>query len=134
MSEPVELAHSTVGTQAVGLTDAITDDAVMMINVFEVPAAESDQFLYRWKDNVGQMAQQPGFVRARMYRSLADDARFRFINVVHWNSGAALAEARTNPEWRAAVQRMMDDGLHVKANPMVYETALDVAPGDRPQR
>ena len=134
MSDSVELTRTTVGTREVGLTDAITDSTVMMINVFEVPVPESDQFLYRWKDNVGMMAQQPGFVRAKMYKALADDARFRFINVVHWASGEALAAARQNPEWRAAVQRMMDDGLTVKANPMVYETALDVAPGDRPRR
>lgn len=136
MSETVRLTRTTVGEraeEAVGLTDAIVTDAVTMINAFTVPAGEAELFLTRWKDNVTVMAAQPGFVQAKMYRALDENADLGFVNVVHWDSGEALAKARTNPAWRAAVQRMMDDdGLHITARPMVYGTALVVGPGDRP--
>ncbi|GAB3440667.1 antibiotic biosynthesis monooxygenase family protein [Actinophytocola sediminis] len=136
MNDTVKLARSTVGRdpgEAVGLTDAIGTDTVTMINVFEVPVAQAARFLERWRDNATVMSRQPGFVGAEMYRALADDARFRFINVARWASGTALADARKNPEWRASVQRMMDDEyLDARANPMVYELALDVIPEVRP--
>jgi hypothetical protein len=39
-------------------------------------------------------------------------------------------EATANPEFRASVQRMLDDPeLHVRARPGVYEVAAEVHPG-----
>jgi hypothetical protein len=77
------------------------------------------------------MAGQPGFVRARMHRSLVDYADLRFINVADWDSGNALAQAQANPEWLATVQRMLDDPhLLITARPAVYQVAVDVRPGD----
>ncbi len=136
MTEAVPLTHTSVGERAadaVALTDAIVDDPVTMINAFTVPAGERALFLTRWKDNAAAMARQPGFIQARMYEALEDEALLGFVNIVRWGSGAALAEARKQPEWRAAVQRMMDDDdLHITARPMVYRTALVVDPGGEP--
>lgn len=105
---------------------------VTLINAFTVPPEESDRFLHRWKDNARIMAGQPGLVRARMYRSMIDDAELRFINVAEWDSGKALAEATANPEFRASVQRVLDDpDLHITPRPVVYQVAVDVHPGDQ---
>jgi hypothetical protein len=77
------------------------------------------------------MAKQPGFVRARMYRSLISDSELRFINVAKWASDKALAQARKNAEWCVAVQRMLDDPeLHITLRPSVYELAVGVHPSD----
>ncbi|XVS67641.1 antibiotic biosynthesis monooxygenase family protein [Actinosynnema sp. CA-299493] len=131
MNEQPNLIHSTVG--AVVLTDAVVDTGVTMINIFEVPVAESDRFKRRWQDNAEVMSRQPGFQGAQMFEALADEARFRFVNVVKWATGTDLANARKQPEWRASVQRLMDDEqLHVRANPMVYRTALEVALDEQP--
>jgi heme-degrading monooxygenase HmoA len=106
-------------------------EPVTLINAFTVPPDESERFLDRWKGNARIMAGQPGFVRARMYRSLAGDAELRFVNVAEWASGKALDQARANPEFRASVQRLLDDpDLHVVPRPAVYEVAVDVRPGD----
>lgn len=65
-----------------------------------------------------------------MYRSLVEDVELRFVNVAEWASGKALDEARTNPEFRASVQRLLEDpGLHVTPRPAVYQIAI-VHPGD----
>lgn len=115
----------------VRLAPAHTDSAVTLINAFTVPVEESEHFLERWTDNARIMAQQPGFIRAVMYRSLDDQAELRFVNVAEWESGTALDAARTNPEWRASVQRVLDDPeLHITARPVIYRTDLDVRPGD----
>jgi heme-degrading monooxygenase HmoA len=130
MNEQPNLIRSTVG--AVVLTDAVVDTEVTMINVFEVPVEEADRFKRRWRDNAEVMSGQPGFQGAQMFEALADDARFRFVNIVKWATGTDLANARKHPEWRASVQRLMDDEqLHVRANPMVYRSVLEVAPDEQ---
>jgi quinol monooxygenase YgiN len=83
--------------QPVTLTDALVDEPVTLINAFTVPPEESERFLHRWTDNARIMAGQPGFIRARMHRSLVDDVELRFINVAEWDSGKALDAARANP-------------------------------------
>lgn len=107
-------------------------EPVTLINAFTVPLDESERFLQRWKDSARVMAGQPGFVRARMHQSLTNDAEPRFVNVAEWDSGNALARAQANPEWRASVQRTLDDpNLHIASRPAVYQVAVDVRPGDR---
>jgi heme-degrading monooxygenase HmoA len=119
-------------SQPVTMTDVPTSEPVTMINAFTVPLVESERFLQRWRDNARIMAGQPGFVRARMYRSLVDDAELRFINVAEWSSGETLAKARANPEFLASVQRLMDDPeLHVRPRPAIYQVVVEVRPGDR---
>jgi heme-degrading monooxygenase HmoA len=118
-------------SHTVTLTDALVSEPVTLINAFTVPPEESDRFLRRWTDNARIMASQPGFIRARMYRSLVDDVELRFINVGEWDSGKALDAARANPDWRASMQRVLDDpDLHITPRPVVYQVALDVHPGD----
>jgi heme-degrading monooxygenase HmoA len=120
------MAESRVPTFVVSATGAVT-----LSNAFSVPAEESDRFLERWKDTARVMSGQPGFVRARMHRSLHNDGEFRFVNVAEWASGDALARAQTNPEWRASVQRMLDaPDLHVTPRPAVYQVVVDLHPGD----
>jgi heme-degrading monooxygenase HmoA len=116
-------------SQQVPIIDAIVNEPVSMINAFTVPPAESDRFLQRWRVNARAMAKQQGFIRARMYRSLINESELRFINVAEWASGKDLAQARKNPEWRAAVERMLDDpDLHITPRPSVYELAVEVRP------
>jgi heme-degrading monooxygenase HmoA len=82
------------------LPSAYVDEPVTLINAFTVPPEESERFLHRWKDNARIMAGQPGFIRARMYRSLVDDVELRFINVAEWGSGKALDAARADNSTR----------------------------------
>ncbi|MGW4382451.1 antibiotic biosynthesis monooxygenase family protein [Kitasatospora sp. NPDC004531] len=134
MSNDVPLTHSLIGDrpeETVVLTDAMVKEPIYMINCFSVPAGQGDLFLERWKDNVQAMAKQPGFIRSRMFRSLDPNAMVSFINFAWWGSGEALHEARKNPEWRAAVQRMLDDEkLQVTPRPMVYVPAMVVEAGE----
>jgi heme-degrading monooxygenase HmoA len=114
-----------------GPLSAAADEPVTLINAFTVPPDESDRFLRRWKDNARIMASQPGFIRARMYRSLIEDTELRFINTAEWSSGEALEKARANPEFLTSVRRLMEDPeLHVTPRPAIYQVAVEVRPGD----
>lgn len=118
-------------SQPVRMVPADTAEPVTLINAFSVPVEESDRFLQRWTDNARVMAQQPGLIRARMFRSIVDDVELRFVNVAEWDSGHALDRARESVEWRASMRRIIDDPeLHVTPRPGVYTEAIDVRPGD----
>ncbi|WP_280336117.1 antibiotic biosynthesis monooxygenase family protein [Nocardia wallacei] len=102
-----------------------------LINAFSLPMSQKDRFLDRWKDNARWMASAPGFIQARMLQAVSDNAELTFVNVAEWRSGAALDAARTNSQWQQSIRRLIDDPeLDVTARPMVYRTAIDVAPGD----
>lgn len=119
-------------SQRVTWTGLPVREPVTVINAFTVPL-ESKRFLERWKDNVQAMAGQPGFVRARIYRSLAGDAVLRLVNTAERGSGNAPAQVRGNPGWRASMQRMLDDpDLYITPRAGVYQVAIDIHPGDTP--
>ncbi|HEX6484860.1 MAG TPA: antibiotic biosynthesis monooxygenase family protein [Ktedonobacteraceae bacterium] len=68
---------------------------VTLINPFEVPAGEEEQFLKAWREVSEYMRQAPGFLSTRLHKSLDPQAKFRFINVAQWES----------PEhWQAAMR------------------------------
>ena len=109
------------------------NEPVTLINAFSVAAEESERFLRRWKENARIIARRPGLIGARMYRSLADDAEPRFVNVAEWESREALDSAMANLEWRASVRRMLDDSdLHVTARPVLYQVTITLRPGEAP--
>jgi hypothetical protein len=69
-------------------------------------------------------------IRARMYRSLINDTKLRFINISEWDSGKALAEARANSERRASMHQCSTRNC-ITLGPGIYQPAIDVHPGDR---
>jgi heme-degrading monooxygenase HmoA len=113
------------------LPHTVTSEPVTLINAFTVPPEESERFLHRWTDSARIMAAQPGFIRARMYRSLVDDVELRFVNVAEWDSGTALDAAHANQQWRDSIQHVRDDpDLHITGRPVVYQVSIDVHPDD----
>jgi heme-degrading monooxygenase HmoA len=112
-------------------TEVRIAEPVTMINAFTVPAAVSEQFLNFWHQRARILAGTPGFIRSRMYRCIVDDAELGFINVAEWDSGDALAHARTNEQWRTLVRAAFDDpDVHITARPAVYQLAIDIRPGE----
>jgi heme-degrading monooxygenase HmoA len=113
--------------------DALVDEPVTLINLFTVPPSEFDRFLRGWRDSARIMATQPGFIRARMYCTLDAGVEPSFINVAEWESGKALDQATTNPEFRRSVQGRLDDPmLHVVGRPAIYQLSVEVRPHDPP--
>jgi heme-degrading monooxygenase HmoA len=75
--------------------------SVILINPFEVPAGtDDDEFLRGWERAADYMRQQSGFVSSRLHRSLAPDARFRFINIAEWESPQSFQAALGSEEFR----------------------------------
>jgi heme-degrading monooxygenase HmoA len=89
---------------------------VMLINVFEVPAGQDEEFLQGWEAARDVMQRQPGYVATRLHRSLDPMAPFRFINVAEWTTPAAFQAALQHPDMVAV--RQATPFVHY---PSVYE-------------
>jgi heme-degrading monooxygenase HmoA len=82
---------------------------VTLVNCFEVPAGREDEFFSLWQRVNDYMRQKRGYLGHKLHRSLAPDARFRFVNVAHWASTADFQTAHddafralvSQPAWTA---------------------------------
>lgn len=59
---------------------------VVLINVFVVPTAAESTFMMWWRTGRMALGMRPGFVSARLLRSLDKRERYRFVNIVEWDS------------------------------------------------
>jgi hypothetical protein len=57
-------------------TAAARAENVVLINLFEVPAGGEDAAVRLWDAARDFLARQPGYVSARLHRSVAPDARY----------------------------------------------------------
>ena len=82
---------------------------VVLINLFEVPAGGEDAALRHWEAARDFLAQQLGYVFARLHRSIAPGARFQLVNVAEWSSIEAFQAA--TERMRRDLGQALPDGL-----------------------
>jgi hypothetical protein len=69
-----------------------TAGGVVLIDPFEVPAGEDDAFLAGWDAARATLAQQQGYLGARLHRATGP-AEFRFIDLARWSSPLMVQRA-----------------------------------------
>ncbi len=117
-----------------GMTDSLkskthTADPVVLIKTYTVPSEEADYFTEAYQENARIMSRQPGFIRSRLHRPLADAPETRFVHVAEWSSGTELDRATGNEEWHAALKRLFDDPeLHITSEPAGYRVVVEFRP------
>ena len=74
--------------------------SVVLINPFEMDLENADRFIDSWSAAAEYMKRQPGFIRTRLHRALAPNARFGFINVAEWESPQHFMNAVQTPEFQ----------------------------------
>ncbi len=89
---------------------------VLLVNAFEVPIDQDEEFLRGWSAARDFMERQPGYRGTRLHRSLDGSARFRFINVAEWDTPVDLQAALAHPDF-AAVR----EGVPFVHYPACYE-------------
>lgn len=80
---------------------------VQLLNCFEVPQGQEEKFLALWREVNAYMVTKPGYINHHLHRSLAPDARFRFINYAEWQTPELFRAAHderfrglvAGPEW-----------------------------------
>lgn len=78
--------------------------AVTLVNCFEVPAGREEEFFSLWRQVNAYMRNKKGYLGHKLHRSLAPDARYRFVNVAQWASPAEF-QAAHDEGFRALVQQ-----------------------------
>jgi adenylate cyclase len=66
---------------------------VVLINVFEVPAPEADEFIRAWEKTRDYLKQYPGHLDTALHQAIVDSAKFQFVNIAHWRSAEEFNEA-----------------------------------------
>jgi heme oxygenase (mycobilin-producing) len=75
-------------------------EAVVLINSFEVPAADAEKFIAAWEKTRDYLETQPGYIDTALHQAVASDAEFQFVNVAHWASADDFTAAIRSPGFR----------------------------------
>jgi heme oxygenase (mycobilin-producing) len=89
-------------------------EPVVLINAFEVPPGQDEEFLAGWERAREVLHAQEGYISTHLHRSLAPDAEFRFVNVALWRSAEDFRAATSDPAFRAAAPPF-------RSHPSLYE-------------
>jgi heme-degrading monooxygenase HmoA len=103
------------------------DRPVTLINVFEVPAAQVEEFITRWRVRAKIMASAPGFRDAQLHRAVSSQARFQLVNVAHWDSQADLHAALGSSAFQDRIQALRQDSdMQFSGNPATYDVVAEL--------
>jgi heme oxygenase (mycobilin-producing) len=94
--------------------------SVVLVNAFEVPAGQEEQFLADWQHAADWMRQQPGFLSSRLHQSLDPSAEFRYVNVAEWESADHFGKAAASPEFQQRIS-----GMTARAHPALYRVVVE---------
>jgi heme-degrading monooxygenase HmoA len=70
-------------------------EPLTLINAFEVPGEQAEQFIAAWEKTRDYLATQPGYVDTALHQAIMPGADFQFVNIAHW---------QTAEDFRAAIQ------------------------------
>ena len=79
--------------------------SVILINIFEVPAGDEDEFIAAWEKTRDCVKAFPAHTETALHQSLHDE-RFRFVNIAHWTSEAEFIAARSSQGFRDAASEL----------------------------
>ncbi len=82
----------------------------VVINPFRVPRDDQDDLVRRWEDLARLLRKQPGFVDARLHRSIDPDAWFPFVSATFWKSPKDFEKALSLGEVLRLVAELRFDG------------------------
>lgn len=72
-------------------------DPVILINSFEVPAADADAFVAAWEKARDHLRSQPGYLDTVLHQAITPDAEFQFVNVARWRTAEDFTTAAQSP-------------------------------------
>jgi heme-degrading monooxygenase HmoA len=105
------------------LADAWKDHermSVTLINIFEVPAGDEDEFIAAWEKARDYLKASPAHIGTALHQSLHDE-RFRFVNIAHWTSEEEFNAAVRSQGFREAAA-----DLHWPMYPALYQVVRTV--------
>jgi len=80
----------------------VMTEPVVLINSFEVPAADTEEFIAAWEKTRDYLQTQPGYIDTALHQAVVPDAEFQFVNVARWRSAEEFTAATRSPGMREA--------------------------------
>jgi heme-degrading monooxygenase HmoA len=91
----------------------------VLVNPFEVEAADDDGFVADWTSVRDTVKGRPGYIGSHLHRAVDRGAEFRFLNVSPWAGVAEFTAAVADPVFAAAARL-----IYHAAHPSLY-VAID---------
>ena len=91
--------------------------SVTLINIFEVPAGDEDEFIAAWEKTRDYLTTFPAHIETALHQSL-QDTQFRFVNIAHWTSEVEFNAAIGSSGFRQAASE-----LRWPSHPALYQVA-----------
>ncbi|MBC7809253.1 MAG: antibiotic biosynthesis monooxygenase [Akkermansiaceae bacterium] len=74
------------------------DEAVILINIFHVDAADQEDFKLAWAEDAAFFARQPGYISAQLHQGIHGSSMF--LNYAVFENAAAFAATTKQPEFQ----------------------------------
>ncbi len=75
-------------------------EAVILINAFEVPAEDAENFIAAWVKTRDYLQTQPGYLDTALHQAAAPNAEFQFVNIARWQTADDFMAAMQSPGFR----------------------------------
>jgi heme oxygenase (mycobilin-producing) len=75
-------------------------EPVVLINAFEVPDDQAEQFIAAWEKTRDYMQSQPGYIDTKLHQAVTPEADFQFVNVALWETAEAFLAATQSQGFR----------------------------------
>ncbi len=82
---------------------------VILINKFDVAAADAGRLLKAWEDDANFFKRQPGFISTQLHRGVGGSCVF--LNYAVWESVEHFKAAFGNPEFHASLAKYPDSAV-----------------------
>lgn len=77
-------------------------EPLVLINAFEVPAADTERFIAAWEQSRDYLSSQPGYVDTALHHAVTPNADFQFVNIARWNTMEDFLAVTQSPGFREA--------------------------------
>ncbi len=89
---------------------------IVLVNLFEVDAADEPQLMQAWEADANWMKRQPGYISTQLHRAVG--ASRLYLNYAVWESVAHFRAAFAHPDFRAALSHYPSSAV---ASPHLFQ-------------
>ena len=75
-------------------------EPMVLINSFEVPGPDAENFITAWEKARDYLESQPGYVDTALHQAVTPGADFQFVNIGRWQSAEDFLAATQSPGFR----------------------------------
>ena len=77
-------------------------EPMVLINSFEVPGPDAENFITAWEKARDYLESQPGYVDTALHQAVTPGADFQFVNIARWRTAEDFMTAIQSAGFREA--------------------------------